>query len=294
MTDQAEKPLVTVYIPTHNRLPLLKRAIASVFEQSFEDFELIVVNDASNDGTIEWLNKIVTQQPRLHVISCITPQGACKARNMAIEKAKGQYITGLDDDDEFLPHRLKKLIEAYHPDDSFVCHGLLWHYGRKEKVLEGTNKIIKLENILSYNAAGNQVFTETYKLKEVDGFDTALSACQDYDTWTRLIIKFGNARQVSGYSYIHHRGHERVRISSQENAISGYNQYYKKHLHLMTTNNKLNQSFLMLIATRTRYPLLQLLKDIKAGLVIKKVRYFMSSNFSVLAKIRANYMKNNN
>jgi len=67
-TNNKHKPLITVYMPTHNRLELLQRAVASVFAQTMQDFELIIVDDASSDDTFDYLQKLAEQDSRVIVL----------------------------------------------------------------------------------------------------------------------------------------------------------------------------------------------------------------------------------
>ncbi|TGV19312.1 glycosyltransferase [Pseudoalteromonas sp. MEBiC 03607] len=285
--------IVSIYLPTKNRLPLLKRAVESVLNQTFTNFELIIVNDGSTDSaqTKSWLDELSSIEPRVRVIHQQTSIGACAARNKAINIAEGKYITGLDDDDEFLPHRLESLVSNYDPNYAFLSHGVLWFYGKKGKVIDAGGGEISLAKILSYNYATNQVFTETYKLKLIKGFDTSFKACQDYDTWTRLIKQFGPAKMLKGYSYIQHQGHEETRITTVKNKVTGYNQYIKKHHQDMSRCNKENLSFLILVAQKKRYPLSLFVKQLFCGLQVKKMRYFLSSNLPILAHFRNRLLK---
>ena len=96
-------PLFSIIIPTYNRLPYLKRTLDSIWEQSFTDFEIIVVDDGSTDGTVDCLRglggrvKLLRQENR----------GPGAARNLGIEHARGEYIAFLDSDDLWFPWTLK-------------------------------------------------------------------------------------------------------------------------------------------------------------------------------------------
>lgn len=93
--------LISIYIPTHNRRKLLERAVKSVQQQTYLNIELIIVDDGSSDSTWDYLNDIANKNIR--IFKHEQPLGACAARNLAIKHAKGKFITGLDDDDEFQP-----------------------------------------------------------------------------------------------------------------------------------------------------------------------------------------------
>ncbi|PLL70465.1 hypothetical protein CWN62_29695, partial [Klebsiella pneumoniae] len=91
-----DNPLVTIYIPTYNRLELLKRALNSVVNQTYKNLEIIVVDDNSSDGTQEFLKNFSKKDPRVSYILKTDNSGACVSRNLAIDKANGLFITGLD------------------------------------------------------------------------------------------------------------------------------------------------------------------------------------------------------
>jgi len=281
--------LVTIYMPTHNRLTLLKRAVQSVLAQTYSNFELIIVNDGSSDETARYLDQLVTTDSRIRCFHQLPAQGACAARNLAINAARGHWITGLDDDDEFLPHRLELFLDAWDPQYAFLCHGFRWQYGKRFNVVDASAMIVTLPLLLDYNYATNQVFTLTSRLREVDGFDPKFKACQDYDTWVRLVLKFGNASRLKGASYILHQGHEGPRITVK--SIEGLKQFYAKYFDLMSRRNKKNQHFLRLIAQKKTLSFTGFMAICTDGRFIKKLRYFLSSHFVFLADVRKRYLK---
>ena len=284
-------PLVTVYMPTHNRCQLLKRAVESVLKQSYPAIELIIVDDASTDNTRAYLTDLAIKHDNVQFFTQQRAKGACAARNIAINAAKGELITGLDDDDEFQPERIKHLVENYDENYAFTCTGFLWHYGNKARAVDNTDKVITLAEQLSYNYATNQVLVATERLRKIGGFDESFVACQDYDTWTRLIKQFGYAKRVAGATYIIHRGDDIERLTTPTNWLNGHDQYLTKHVSSMNKQNKVNQEFRRIIANRSRLSLFQLYQQVMAGLVKQKVRYFLSSNFAFLATTRRNFLE---
>ena len=102
--------LVTVYITTFNRVNLLKRSLDSVFKQTYKNIEIIIVDDCSTDGTQEFIKEISQQDKRIKFFLKEKNGGACESRNIAIQNARGEYITGLDDDDYFLSNRIENFV----------------------------------------------------------------------------------------------------------------------------------------------------------------------------------------
>jgi glycosyltransferase involved in cell wall biosynthesis len=285
------KPMITVYMPTHNRVELLQRAVASVFAQTIQDFELIIVDDASSDNTLDYLTKLALQKSNVTVLRNEVSQGACVSRNRAIDIAKGKFITGLDDDDEFLPHRLEALLASYDSKYAFVNHGYIWHYGKQSKKVGNIAKVITLDDQLSSNYGTNQVFVETERLRAIGGFDKSFKACQDYDTWTRLIITFGNAKSLGDASYVVHQGHEGPRITAKGNHAKGYRQYYEKHQHLMSESNKINQRWLTMRALRVKPTIKEFFLQVRHGFWLVKTRYYLSVLLVPLAEIRRKWLR---
>ena len=92
------QPLVSVWIPTYNRLPLLKRAVESVKKQTYKNIEIFIVDNGSTDGTVEYLKQLAGENENIRFHSFAKNEGACRARNYAIQHSQGEYATGLDDD----------------------------------------------------------------------------------------------------------------------------------------------------------------------------------------------------
>ena len=97
---------VSVIIPTFNRKHTLKRAIDSVLKQTYNIFELIIVDDGSNDGTGEWISK---KYPKIQYIYQ-SNSGVGSARNRGIHSSKGSWIAFLDSDDQWLPKKLEEQL----------------------------------------------------------------------------------------------------------------------------------------------------------------------------------------
>jgi glycosyltransferase involved in cell wall biosynthesis len=107
---ESSYPLVSVIMPTFNRVTLLRRSILSVLAQTYQNLEVFVINDASTDNTAEMLALI--KDPRLKVIHCETSRGAAAARNAGIGAARGELFAFQDDDDYWLVQKLEKQVRA--------------------------------------------------------------------------------------------------------------------------------------------------------------------------------------
>ncbi|WNO61672.1 glycosyltransferase [Rheinheimera sp. MMS21-TC3] len=238
--------LISVYIPTHNRPVMLARAIQSVINQDYSNIEIIVVDDGSTAQNQSKAEKLCAQHPNIIYIKTAISGGACAARNLAINKASGDFITGLDDDDEFLPNRLSAFMDNWHKftDLSLLCTGYKFILPGGKVINSGQKAMaIGKQRILDINDVGNQVFTKTEYLKAIAGFDPNLEACQDYDVWIRLIQTFGTGYRLPLINYIVHQEHDSPRISQLDKRQRGHKQLITKHQEKMTPQQIRSQQF---------------------------------------------------
>lgn len=190
---------VSVVIPAYNRAATIRAAIESVLRQTWSDFELIVVDDGSTDGTAEAVGAI--GDPRLRLVSPGRNLGAAGARNAGVAAASGTWIAFQDSDDEWLPLKLEKQMAVLPEDTPHVAAycGLLTLGGfddraddrlefryRPDPALEPARGHI-LPTLLS----GNMVSTQTLVVRrdvflELGGFDETLPAVEDWDFALRL------------------------------------------------------------------------------------------------------------
>ena len=283
-----ENPCIGVYIPTKNRVELLKKAVDSVLQQTYQNFKILIVDDGSSDGTFEYLSSI--DDSRVSFIRNEVSEKACKARNRAIAALDTELVTGLDDDDIFLPNRLEELLEVYDPDYAFVCSGYIWDYGVQKKSLFSKSKVISLSDALDLNQCSNQILVERQRLLDVGGFDAKLPALQDHDLWVRLIAKYGSAYRTGKELYIVNDDQELERISSVTNKLQAIDLFEKKHRPIMSTRNRENFAFYRKKIAGEKVSLLELFHSTQYGLLSLKVRHALTQKLERLAKYRLEYL----
>jgi len=185
-------PTVSVIIPTYNRAHLVGRAIQSVLEQTYQDFELIVVDDGSTDNTKEVVKGF--NDKRIKYILHEKNKGATAARNTGIKAARGEYIAFQDSDDEWLPVKLEKqmkVFEAASPEVGVVYTGF-WRIESNKKIYIPSEKVARKEgNIHAELLRGNFVDTPTAVVKKdcfakVGIFDERLPRLQDWELFIRI------------------------------------------------------------------------------------------------------------
>lgn len=261
-----EKPLVTVYLPTRNRALLVRRALDSVLSQTYPRLEVIVVNDASTDGTAQALARYSTRK-NLTVLTRAIPGGACVARNAAINLAKGDLITGIDDDDQFKEFRIAELVDAYRTGSwSAVASCVEEHTDQGVIVRRQNAGIITLKQLLHYNKVGNQVLTATARLRALGGFDPTFPAFQDYDMWVRLVAAFGPILKIKSGSYVVDDPPASERISdSNDRVLRGIRRFSEKHGERFSAAHKQSMRLLHIRLTQQRLSLAEFLQVVNLG-----------------------------
>lgn len=199
--------LVTVYIPTKNRLALLQRAAASVLAQTHQEVELIVADDGSTDGTLQWLEQLSLQDSRVRFFHHAQSLGAPAARNKAIRSARGEWITGLDDDDRFMPERLALFLQhAAQLDAGGNRYSGLY----ATEVIESEQRsytlskppVAEFRDLFHYNFIGNQIFARRSAYLEAGLFDESMPAWQDLDLFLRMVHRCGPAFFTPHATYV--------------------------------------------------------------------------------------------
>ena len=190
-----ERPVVSVIIPTYNRAHSIVRSIQSILNQTYQDFEIIVVDDGSTDNTQEIIKEIQTQDKRIRYIRYENNKGAPTARNTGIKTARSDYIAFQDSDDEWFPEKLEKQMKAFGsaPPEVGVVYTGYYRLGKRKTYGPSIKrKKTKREgDIFNSLLEENLVGTPTILIKrgcfERAGlFDERLPAFQDWELVIRL------------------------------------------------------------------------------------------------------------
>lgn len=120
--SQVKMPLVSIITATYNDETYIESSIRSVLSQDFTDFEYLIINDGSSDGTKKIIERLQKEDNRIRIINQKN-QGLVASLNRGLKEAKGKYIARIDGDDEWLPHKLKTQVEALEANDRLVLIG---------------------------------------------------------------------------------------------------------------------------------------------------------------------------
>jgi glycosyltransferase involved in cell wall biosynthesis len=182
-------PLVSVIVPAYNAESTILETIASVQQQTFTDFELIVIDDGSSDRTLELLHSVT--DTRLLIFS-YENGGVCVARNRGISHATGEFIAFLDADDLWTPDKLEAQLAALqqHPEAG-VAYSWTCNMGEKGELLHPVTPVYDGNvhaNLLVWNflSNGSNPLIRSQAIKSIGDFDSTFPYCADWDYWLRL------------------------------------------------------------------------------------------------------------
>ncbi len=207
-----KNPLVSVIIPLYNREKTISRAIESILKQSYQNYEIIVVDDCSKDSGAQIVEDF--HNDKIRIIRLPENHGANYARNTGIQDAEGELIAFLDSDDEWMDHKLEKQIEYMQTNELDACfcsYTQVWNSGERRQI--PNPELYPYENmerdICKILAVTNVVGTPALILsrKAIDDiglFDVNMPKMQDYEFAIRLARKYkiGFVREPLWYAYI--------------------------------------------------------------------------------------------
>jgi glycosyltransferase involved in cell wall biosynthesis len=185
-----KQDLVSIIIPTYNRGYILSRAIESVLNQTYQNTEIIIVDDCSTDNTEEIVKKF--SDSRIQYISHSKNRGASAARNTGIKTAKGDFIAFLDSDDEYLPGKIEKSLAVFKkaPESTgMVCSNYYWSRNKGKKIAFLKFSLKNAMRKWAFPPSSSSVVRRKVFLK-IGFFDEELEASNDKDFTIRLCQKF--------------------------------------------------------------------------------------------------------
>jgi glycosyltransferase involved in cell wall biosynthesis len=205
-------PIVSVIIPVFNRATVVERAIASVYKQDFQNYEVLVVDDASTDETPSVLVQLQNKYPSLKILTNKTNAGVSAARNLAAEEARGEWLAFLDSDDEWLKTKLSSQLHLareeglplVHSEEIWIRNGVRVN----QKAIHqkgGGNQFYRSIELCCISPSAALLRRDYFF--ELGRFDESFEVCEDYDLWLRLTART-NISYVSTPQIIKYGGHE--------------------------------------------------------------------------------------
>ncbi|TYA74121.1 glycosyltransferase family 2 protein [Seonamhaeicola marinus] len=229
-------PKVSIITPTFNSKDFIEHTIRSVIDQTYQNWELIIVDDASKDNTIEIINEFVSVYPNIRLLQNKENNGAAISRNKAIEAAKGDYIAFLDADDLWKPEKLEKQIAFMEENKCDVCFSSYELMNEKGELLHQEIRALtslSYKKLVKSNYVGN--LTGIFNARTLGKITSVnLRKRQDWLIWLEAIKKSGKPALGIQEPLAIYRVRESS-ISSNKLNLVKYNYWvYKKGLGFST------------------------------------------------------------
>ena len=240
---------ISVVIPTYNRKHTLPRALDSVLAQSSNPFVIIVIDDGSTDGTFDLIKskfpsvKLLKSFQPSKSLKGYSPKGVSVARTVGIKKSKGDWISLLDSDDEWVPDKLIKQVQLLKKNEGSVfCH-------TNEIWIRNGSRVNQHKKHQKY---GGYIFKECLDIcrispssalihksifEDIGLFDESLKVCEDYDLWLRITSKYP-VLFLDEFLIKKYGGHE----DQLSKTPDGIEQYRIKSLEKIMSSNLLPES----------------------------------------------------
>lgn len=235
-------PFFSIIIPTYNRAKEIGKTLDSVINQTYKDYEIIVVDDFSNDGTEELIKKM--NIPNLIYIKNQRSKGACGARNTGSEIAKGEWLAFLDSDDSWEPNKLEESYKSIQTKQYNVFYSgyYKFHEGKRIDILRGFSGN-HLDSLYYKNIVkGFSIFIVRKDVFwSVNGLDEVFLSKQDLDLYMRLAKEHEFGYIHLPLVYISTSSKNRI---SQDNIkrLDGWIKFFQKYSSGMPINARIFHS----------------------------------------------------
>lgn len=239
--------LVSIICLSYNHAPFLAEALQSVFAQTYTDWELLIVDDASQDESVAVITKTISAWEGRQVIRFLKNkenQGNCKSFNLAYAHAEGAYILDLAGDDVLLPHRLASQVALF--DTLPAQYGVIFSNAQH---IDEAGKVISTHHALDAQVPTGDIYEALFRryfictptmlmrrqvLDELGGYDETLSY-EDFDFWVR-----------SARTYLYHYQPEITTLKRKvKNSLSAHFYLKKRNAHLESTLRILEKALLL-------------------------------------------------
>ena len=219
-------PSFSIILPTYNRKELTVRAIHSILAQTYQNFEIIVVDDGSKDKTKEYLDKHFAEEIKNKKIRYFYKpnEGVCKARNYGLRHAKYNWIAYMDSDNTMMPNFLETFTLNIRTNNNMVF------YCKSETMLGGIiGKNFNLKSLIKGNYIDLGIFVHHISVyKDLGGFDENMTRLVDWELIVRYTKKY-EPFFIQKVCMLYNDINDRIRISNNNSYISNFNYYKSKH-----------------------------------------------------------------
>ncbi|MBX0357650.1 glycosyltransferase family 2 protein [Halobacillus sp. Nhm2S1] len=228
--DLKDMGKVSVITPSYNSANFIMEAIESVQSQTYTNWEMIIVDDCSNDHSVKLIEAKQSEDPRIKLIQLAENGGPAFARNQAILAAEGRYLAFLDSDDQWLPQKLEKQISFMHENDysfSYTAYRIMEEEGRRTEVVFHMPSQITYKDLLKNTAIGTlTVVLNQEKLGSVQ-MPLYRDCSEDYGLWMSILSQGVTAFGINEELALYRKCDESLSSNKWKSARKTWNTYRK-------------------------------------------------------------------
>lgn len=195
-------PLVSIIVPCYNQAEYIAETLESIVQQTYQNWECIIVNDGSPDNTDEVVSQWIKKDNRFQYLKK-TNSGVCDTRNKGIEKAKGKYILPLDADDKIAPQYISDAIDEFERDKSIkliYCNKILFGVVNSQKPCPPYS----FEKMLSENLIHHAAIFKKSDFDQTNGYNLNMhDGLEDWDFWLTLLNSQDKVIKLDGFYYFY-------------------------------------------------------------------------------------------
>lgn len=229
-------PTVTIVLPTYNGEKYIRHSINSILEQSYEDWELIVVDDCSIDNTLEIILEYEKIDRRISVIHNNVNMNLPASLNIGFRYAKGRYLTWTSDDNIYMPKALTVMIERLEATNCAMVCADMDIIDEDGKIQQGLVSKYKDEELCRRNTVGACFMYRREVLDNVGYYDTELFYVEDYDYWLRIKKRYGKIERIDQILYKFRYHEKSLSFSKMKNVQLALYKLRKKHFDFILGN----------------------------------------------------------
>ena len=232
------KPEISVILPVFNCEKYLSDCINSILLQTFEDFELIIINDGSNDSSLQIIENLSAQDSRIVVISREN-KGLSATLNEGINASKGRWIARMDADDIALPRRFELQLKHLNKTGADICGGGIKRFGNAKRTVIYYEKDDAIKLHLCFNSPfAHPTIVAKSELLKAHMYDERMCDAEDYDLWTRIALSGASMTNLIDIVLLHRQHDQQVSILSQKKQIETRRVAQQRYILAMMTSQE--------------------------------------------------------
>lgn len=216
-TGEVVMPKVSIVLPTYNGEKYIKESIDSIINQVYMDWELIIVNDCSNDNTLQIIHEYEERDKRIKVINNPKNRKLPKSLNIGFKNAVGEYLTWTSDDNIYLPNAIEKMVNYLeeHPADYMVCAGMNW-IDADGNILQENHPQYSNKRMMSNDYVGACFLYRRKVIYDVGEYDPNMFFVEDYEYWLRILFKYKYIANINEILYLYRRHNDSLTATKKD------------------------------------------------------------------------------